>query len=217
MHKITKIILLFLMLFSDSAICADEKYLKLMGEAYLELNYYSDKGTIVNYYVAKGPDVGSFSKFTTNYKRPNKLKFDWIKTNPISGKEKISSIINDGSYLSVNHPDRAPREETSYTSALSSLAGLSSSASYLTPFFLEYGYLDEQLEKIKNVQYIGEELTNNHLCDVIKVKYKHGSIETLWLDKNTHLIWRYEYLFNSELDKQDIQTIIEYTSIDAKW
>ena len=212
----TKYIFMALFLASTTYVCAGEKHLISMGEAYLKINSYSDTGSILSYRVKDGPRDNSVSKFFTKFDRPNKLNFTWVKKNPISGEEESHSIVEDGDSL-ISYLPKKPttRERKSRISALSSLSGITSGTSFLVPMFLEYGYMEEKFERIESVVYMGEEVVNNHLCNVVKVKYLHGAVETLWLDKKTYLLWRFEDVFYSDRIKSDMRTIIEFTSVES--
>lgn len=213
LDKHRSIISAILIIYSSISLGNDDIAKKLyvgMVENYLHYNSYQDSGVIYtehsnNNYIHK-------SHFRTLFDRPDNLKFVWeSKISEYLSKKKYTIIMNEKGVITYRTQKKDVQEKNIYY-ALSSLAGLTSHASYLVPVYLLSGITQSRLNAISSFELIGGNKYREHDVSIVKVNYKHANSRRYWIDKNSHLLRKFERTMLLDNGVQ-AKTTIEYTNI----
>ncbi len=191
---------------------AEELY-NLLITNYQQMVSYTDQGSYQANYYEDGVLQHSEEKiFKTFYKHPDKFKLEWIDIDENS-LPRYNVLWRSGTLTKKLLWKQNLESYENFTSAISSIAGVSGRVSYLIPAFL---YEDVPTPKIKKLT-VSENISDENGGTMVKLelRYTNDRIDCFWVDTTEHLIRKVENIVKSQ-NQLIVQTIhyeeIEYNS-----
>lgn len=178
---------LFCWLLSINSAFSDDAGLEIyskMVETYKTVDVYTDTGVVKTQMIKQGV-IGGYStrlKFKTKYFFNGNFYFQWWDTQGILESEKNILKREDGNIKIIFYG--VEKIEENMNSALSSLAGVTKSASYLVPRHLIKGMPSLKASSIDSVsvdQIIGNDKRYKYK---LSINFKNGLADNIWLNSN---------------------------------
>lgn len=199
--KRTALLLILLLAFPAIVIAAppsDQEAVAFMSQVvatYKSLSSYRDRGrsvqTLKSDSSEKNPSTVVID-FTTLFKRPNKFRFSWTRTENLGDGPYISeknAIWSDGTRIwSFAASDSTPIAEESFAMAVAGATGVSQgTALHIFRLLTDdvHGFRFDQLRKLKIVR---SEILSGIDCYVVQGSQYDMDNYELWIGKQDHLI-----------------------------
>lgn len=189
-----------------SPACAEDAHLFLNNilKTYGSSSTFYCEGTIVSTvrYVGGGKSVESKPavdtvRFSAWYKRPYLFRMDWVTPEPRFKEDTAWSLYvgKDGQYV-IDSPFRKPAGQIRYSErhrtlddAINRSRRSSADLTYFIPKLLEN---KSTWFDINGCSFQGEEMVNSRLCHILAINNHRMGNWTLWADKETFAIYRFQ-------------------------